>query len=76
VGSGWAAGSTRRQFESKAQARGMSTREVHDQTLSYVSLRTTIPPQQLADTMLFLCSPRGRTSGQAISVCGDLQTLA
>jgi hypothetical protein len=44
---------------------------------SHVSLKTTIPPQQLADTMLFLCSPRGRTiSGQAISVCGDLQMLA
>jgi hypothetical protein len=26
--------------------------------------------------MLFLCSPRGRTiSGQAISICGDLQML-
>jgi NAD(P)-dependent dehydrogenase (short-subunit alcohol dehydrogenase family) len=67
----------RRVFESKAQARGISAREVQDEALSYVSLKTTIPPQQLADTMLFLCSPRGRTiSGQAISVCGDLQMLA
>jgi NAD(P)-dependent dehydrogenase (short-subunit alcohol dehydrogenase family) len=67
----------RRVFESKAQARGLSAKEVQGEALSYVSLKTTIPPQQLADTMLFLCSPRGRTiSGQAISVCGDLQMLA
>ena len=66
----------RRVFEGKAQALGKSAKEVADEALSHVSLKTTIPPQQLADTMLFLCSPRGRTiSGQAISVCGDLQML-
>ena len=32
--------------------------------------------QQIADAILFLCSPRGRTiSGQAISICGDVQML-
>jgi NAD(P)-dependent dehydrogenase (short-subunit alcohol dehydrogenase family) len=67
----------RRVWESKAQARGISVKEVQDEGLSYVSLKTMISPQQLADTMLFLCSPRGRTiSGQAISVCGDMQMLA
>jgi hypothetical protein len=33
--------------------------------------------EQLADAILFVCSPRGRTiSGQAISICGDTQMLA
>ena len=32
--------------------------------------------QQLADQILFMCSPRGKTiSGQAISICGDTQML-
>jgi hypothetical protein len=33
-------------------------------------------PEQLADQILFMRSPRGKTiSGQAISVCGDTQML-
>ena len=33
-------------------------------------------PQQIADQIVFMCSPRGRTiSGQAISICGDTQML-
>ena len=40
----------------------------------------TAPPgltdKQIADQILFMCSPRGRTiSGQAISICGDTQML-
>ena len=32
--------------------------------------------EQIADQILFMCSPRGKTiSGQAISVCGDTQML-
>ena len=31
---------------------------------------------QIADQILFLCSPRGRTiSGQALAICGDTQML-
>jgi hypothetical protein len=37
---------------------------------------TNASPQQLADQILFTCSPRGKTiSGQAISICGDTQML-
>jgi hypothetical protein len=47
------------------------------EALSLVSMRTTVTPQQLADAILFICSPRGRTiSGQAISICGDTQMLS
>jgi hypothetical protein len=35
-----------------------------------------VTAEQLADQILFLCSPRARTvSGQAIAVDGDLQKL-
>lgn len=61
----------------KAQVAGVSLEEMRRQALSRVSLKEMIAPRQLADTILFLASPRGRmTSGQAISVCGDLQSLS
>ncbi len=66
----------RRVFESKAQARGISYEQMREEALSLVSMRTTVTPQQIADAIVFLCSPRGRTiSGQAISICGDTQML-
>ena len=67
----------RRVFESKAQARGIGFEQQQEESLSFVSMRTMVTPQQIADAILFLCSPRGRTiSGQAISICGDIQMLA
>jgi NAD(P)-dependent dehydrogenase (short-subunit alcohol dehydrogenase family) len=67
----------RRVIESKAQARGVSYEEMEDEFLRHVSLRTAVTPQQIADQIVFLCSPRGRTiSGQAISIDGDTQSLA
>jgi NAD(P)-dependent dehydrogenase (short-subunit alcohol dehydrogenase family) len=66
-----------RVLQTKAQARGMSFEAVREEALSFVSMHTTVTPQQLADMILFLASPRGRTvSGQAISICGDAQMLA
>jgi NAD(P)-dependent dehydrogenase (short-subunit alcohol dehydrogenase family) len=67
----------RRVIGSKAQARGISYEEMQDEFLRHVSLRTAVMPQQIADQIVFLCSPRGRTiSGQAISIDGDTQSLA
>jgi NAD(P)-dependent dehydrogenase (short-subunit alcohol dehydrogenase family) len=66
----------RRVFENKAKARGISFEAMKEEALSVVSMRTTVTPQQIADAIVFICSPRGRTiSGQAISVCGDTQML-
>jgi NAD(P)-dependent dehydrogenase (short-subunit alcohol dehydrogenase family) len=66
----------RRVFEAKAKARGITFDEMQDEALSLVSMRTTVTPRQLADAILFICSPRGRTiSGQALSICGDTQAL-
>lgn len=66
----------RRVFENKAKSRGISFEEMRKEALSVVSMKTEVTPQQIADMILFLCSPRGRTiSGQAISVCGDTHML-
>jgi NAD(P)-dependent dehydrogenase (short-subunit alcohol dehydrogenase family) len=66
----------RRVFEAKAKARKISFEKMQAEALSFVSMRTMVTPQQLADAILFICSPRGRTiSGQAISICGDTQML-
>jgi NAD(P)-dependent dehydrogenase (short-subunit alcohol dehydrogenase family) len=66
----------RRVFENKAASRGIPFEEMRKDALSVVSMRTEVTPQQIADMILFLCSPRGRTiSGQAISICGDTQML-
>jgi NAD(P)-dependent dehydrogenase (short-subunit alcohol dehydrogenase family) len=66
----------RRVFGAKAQVRGVSMQTVQEEALSHASLKEMIAPQQLADMMVFLASPRGRTiSGQAISICGDVQSL-
>ena len=66
----------RRVFAAKAQVRGVSMQTVADEAMSHASIKEMIAPQQLADMMVFLASPRGRTvSGQAISICGDVQSL-
>jgi NAD(P)-dependent dehydrogenase (short-subunit alcohol dehydrogenase family) len=66
----------RRVFAAKAQHRGVSLQAIQDEALSHASIKEMIAPQQLADMTLLLASPRGRTvSGQAISICGDVQSL-
>ncbi|QPC42621.1 SDR family oxidoreductase [Kaustia mangrovi] len=63
-------------FENKAKARGVSVEEVTNQALSASSLGRLIPPEHIASMAVYLASPLGATvSGQAISVCGDLQML-
>lgn len=66
----------RRVIEAKAKIAGTSAREVEDTWLAKASVRKMIQPEQLADMILFLASPRGQTiSGQAISIDADLQSL-
>jgi NAD(P)-dependent dehydrogenase (short-subunit alcohol dehydrogenase family) len=66
----------RRVFENKANQRGISFEDMRKEALSVVSMKTEVTPQQIADMIVFLASPRGRTiSGQAISICGDTQML-
>lgn len=66
----------RRVLEAKAQQRGISFAEMERTAFSSTSIKDYVTPEQIADQVLFLCSPRGRTiSGQAISICGDTQML-
>lgn len=66
----------RRVLEAKAQQRGVSFAEMERTAFSYTSLKEYVTPEQIADQILFMCSPRGRTiSGQAIAICGDTQML-
>jgi NAD(P)-dependent dehydrogenase (short-subunit alcohol dehydrogenase family) len=56
--------------------RGIDVAQAEAELVSYVAMKKMVTPQEIADAILFLCSPRGRTiSGQAISVCGDVQML-
>ncbi len=65
-----------RVLAARAEAKGLTYEEVRNAFLSGTSLRTTVTPEEIADQILFLCSRRARSiSGQAISVCGDLQTV-
>jgi NAD(P)-dependent dehydrogenase (short-subunit alcohol dehydrogenase family) len=67
----------RRVLEAKAQQRGVSFAEMEALAFSFTSIKDYVTPQQLADQILFLCSPRGRTiSGQAISIDGDTRMLS
>lgn len=66
----------RRVFEAKAQIAGRSMVDIKNASLANASIKEMIQPEQIADMIVFLASPRGRTiSGQAISVDGDQQAL-
>jgi NAD(P)-dependent dehydrogenase (short-subunit alcohol dehydrogenase family) len=67
----------RRVLEAKAQQLGVSFDEIERRALASTSLKEYVTAQQLADQIVFLCSPLGRTiSGQAIAVDADLQALS
>ena len=65
-----------RVLTAKAKARGISFDEMEKIVFSYSSLKEYVTPQQLADLVVFVASPRGRMiSGQALSVDGDTNML-
>jgi len=65
----------RRVLEAKAQQRGISYKEMEETAFSFTSIKDYVTPQQIADQIVFMCSPRGRTiSGQAISIIGPVST--
>jgi NAD(P)-dependent dehydrogenase (short-subunit alcohol dehydrogenase family) len=60
----------------RAKATGISFEEMQARYLEKISLRRMVSPQDVASMALFLCSPAGRNiSGQALSVCGNVETL-
>jgi len=65
-----------RVIEARARTVGVSFAEMEKQYLRKISLRRMVAPEDVAATALFLCSPAGANiSGQAISVCGNVETL-
>jgi NAD(P)-dependent dehydrogenase (short-subunit alcohol dehydrogenase family) len=67
----------RRVLEAKAQQKGIPFAEMEALAFGYTSIKEYVTPRQLADQVLLLASPRGRTiSGQAISIDGDTRMLS
>jgi NAD(P)-dependent dehydrogenase (short-subunit alcohol dehydrogenase family) len=66
-----------RVISAKAKALGVSFDDYKRQLLSKVSLRQTVSPADIANMALFLATDAGRNiSGQALSVCGNVESLA
>lgn len=58
-------------LERTAKAQGVSVEEAEAGLLRYISMRTKIEPEELADTVLFLASDKARhITGQMIEVSG------
>ena len=59
------------------RAANISFDDMQGRILAQASIKSLIPPQQLADLAVYLASPRASTiSGQAFAVDGDMQSLA
>ncbi|WP_334009529.1 SDR family oxidoreductase [Burkholderia cepacia] len=66
----------RRVIEARAQQLGIGYDDMEKRYLEKISLRRMTDPAEIAATALFLCSPGGRgITGQAISVCGNVEVL-
>jgi NAD(P)-dependent dehydrogenase (short-subunit alcohol dehydrogenase family) len=66
-----------RVIAAKAKALGVSYKAQERTMLSRVSLRQFVTAEDIARTALFLASKEGaRISGQALSVCGNTETIA
>lgn len=65
-----------RVIAARAQALGVDYAEMERRYLEKVSLRRMVEPEDVASMTLFLCSTGGRNvSGQALSVCGNVEDL-
>lgn len=65
-----------RVIAAKAQAEGRSPAEVRQNIVRQNSLHTFVTAQDIANLVLFLCSPAGsKISGQALSVDGHTESL-
>jgi NAD(P)-dependent dehydrogenase (short-subunit alcohol dehydrogenase family) len=66
-----------RVIAAKAKALGLTHEDYRRQLVSKVSLRRTVSPIDIANMALFLATDAGKNiSGQALSVCGNVETLA
>jgi len=64
----------RRIREQRAAAEGKMPEEVLRRRLSFISMRSMVSEQEVADLLLYLASDSGRhVTGQDISVCGNVE---
>ena len=60
----------------RAVALGITEAEMAEKYVANVSLRRKVDAREIADTVIFLCSPAGRSvSGMSIGVCGNVETM-
>lgn len=65
-----------RVISAKAAALGIDHEDMRERLLSRVSMRMMVSPYDIANQILFICSPAGQTiSGQSLSVCGNVESL-
>ena len=63
-------------FASKAKARGVDPSVVREEAVAKTSLRRLVSAEDIANAILFLCSPAGANiSGHALPIDGDTQAL-
>jgi NAD(P)-dependent dehydrogenase (short-subunit alcohol dehydrogenase family) len=66
----------RRVVKAKAEALGLEVEEMRRQYLDAVALKRNVEVEDIANMALYLASPYGANiTGQAISVCGDVQMM-
>ena len=66
----------RRVIAGKATAQGRTVEEVEADMTADLSLHRLVPPEDIANMALFLCSQQARSiSNQALSVCADMQKM-
>ncbi len=67
----------KRVIAARAEAEGRPIEEVRAEQAARASLRTFIPPEDIAGTIFYLESPAGyRVSGQALAVDGHMMSIA
>ncbi len=65
-----------RVIAAKAEARGVSFEAMRAEYVAQASMRTLIPPQDIANMIVYLCSDLGRTvSGQVLGIDGNIEAL-
>jgi NAD(P)-dependent dehydrogenase (short-subunit alcohol dehydrogenase family) len=65
-----------RVLSAKAQARGISFEEMEKLAFSFTSLKQYVTPQELADLVVFVASPRGNRSRARRSRCAATPTCS
>ena len=65
-----------RVIAAKAASYGIAHEEMRQRLLSKVSLRSMVTAQDIANQIIFICSPAGAViTGQSLSVCGNVEHL-